>query len=263
MSRMRYGSICLMCGYRDRGDYADEGDSCPRCESPSYSDFNSHKYDKYEKYWLAENIELEDIDYALLKFLWRMDVRQARDELRRLYSDRLVLAMEPDQRLSHIKNEIWSFIESGLEDIKHLCYGDEDWRRDEEGSYIGPWLPAISRRQWYQENPGRDEFLKEVSSGLRRHSSEHREQWKMLVHWEQRKGKHRSDYVACYRGHQSPFVDDWVCNGCVREREDDPEGYSERWNLSFARPAVRGRNFFGDAKDIGNQFQLAECRVHE
>ena len=185
---------------------------CPRCDSPSCCYVRSRRYHRYRKLWELETTVLDAVDRVLLVFLWRMDVRQAREKLRGLYSGRLVRAMEPEQRISHIKNEMWSFIENGLKDVSP---------RDVISS--GPWLPARERREAYRNGIGRDRFLRYTSA------SPDFYRWSRGLS----EDDYFSNFVVCNNWHRSYFDDDWDgCKECAEEFDEyisDPEGWRERW----------------------------------
>ena len=252
-----------MCGYDGRDSKIDHlnDEMCPECDSPSCCYVHSRRYHRYRKLWELETTVLEAIDRVLLVFLWRMDVRQAREKLSGLYEDRLVRAMEPEQRISHIKNEMWSFIENGLRDISRP---------------VSPWLPAIKRREGYRVSPGRDRFL-EYASDL---PDYHR--WISRL----RDGTHiiRSNFVVCRNWHKSYFDDDWDgCKECAEEFDEyisDPEGWRARWEKEArekGRPVTEfewrlwkptdPRKFDFDivselyGLDMGRRFYLRDYRV--
>jgi len=253
-----------MCGYDGMDIKIDrwKDEMCPRCDSPSCCWVNSRRYHRYRKLWESETTVLDAIDCFLLVHLWRMDVGQAREKLRGLYSDRLVRAMEPEQRISHIKNEMWSFIENGLEDIS-----------PRDISPTRPWLPARERRELYRKI-SLDRFLRytSVSSTF--------PLWSRGLN----EDDFQSNFVICNNWHKSYFDDDWDgCKECAEEFDEyisDPEGWRERWeerrreqgrpvsDLAFfmAWKPTDPSEFDFDNKelyglDMGRQFQLIDHRV--
>lgn len=267
-----------MCGYDDSSPNIDryEDELCPRCDSPSYCYVHSRRYDKYRNLWEDETIVLAVIDFALLEILWRMDVRQAREKLRSLYSDRLIRAMEPEQRINHIKNEMWDFIENGLIDTPSTGHGIIGHPRN-------PWISVIERRKIYKRMIGRDGFLHQASP----------KQWSQGIS----EDRYASNIVICHNWHRSDyriyFDDDWDgCKECAKEYEEycsDPVGWKERWEervygeraddseeenserqnlmrdfaFSVACPTDHRKHDFDtdSARDIGYPFTLTDYRV--